>query len=94
MMMMMIDRLRRHWLVVNLFAAIKFPPLIERAWLATAGLGFLLDVLVYHTFSLCLRSLLKFLAIVSMGTNKSTLAGGMARGLDTAGCALSGIYNY
>jgi hypothetical protein len=81
-------------LIVLATAAVKFPPLVERAWLATALLSFTLDVLVYHTFSLCLRAVLKFLAAVSIGTTKATLTSGIARSSDAVGCAFSGIYSY
>jgi hypothetical protein len=32
---------------------------METAWLLSSSLGFLLDVFVYHTFSLFLKSVLK-----------------------------------
>ncbi len=40
-------------------AAVKFPRSMESAWLLASGMGFLLDVFVYHTFSLLLKSVLK-----------------------------------
>ena len=42
-------------------AAIKFPVEVEKAWLLASILGFALDVVVYHTFSLFVRSVMKLL---------------------------------
>ena len=42
-------------------AAIKFPVQLEKAWLLASVLGFTLDVGVYHTFSLFVRSVMKLL---------------------------------
>ncbi len=76
--------------------AIKFPKSTERSWLVTSALqdGFTLDVFVYHTFSLLLTAVVKFLVAIPMGTDKSTLASGLARSLDVSSCAFSGIYTY
>ena len=74
--------------------AIKFPKSTERSWLVASALGFTLDVFVYHTFSLLLKAVVKFLVAISMGTDKSTLASGLARSLDVSSCAFSGIYTY
>jgi hypothetical protein len=41
--------------------AIKFPVQLEKAWLLASFLGFTLDVFVYHTFSLFVRSVMKLL---------------------------------
>jgi hypothetical protein len=104
-------------------AAIKFPPQLETAWLLSSFLGFSLDVMVYHTFSLLVRSVMELLVgatdchaldahvwclwaphwhdrhvspavlphtapqvTVSMGTNRSTLASGLARGAEMGAC--------
>jgi hypothetical protein len=74
--------------------AVKFDPSTQQSWLIASALGFSLDVLVYHTFSLFIRSVMKFLVTVSLGTDKSTLASGLARSLDVSGCAFSGLYTY
>ncbi len=72
----------------------KFDPVTQQSWLIASALGFSLDVLVYHTFSLFMRSVMKFLVTISLGTDKSTLASGLARSLDVSSCAFSGIYTY
>ena len=59
-----------------------------------SALGFLLDVFVYHTFSLFMRSVMKFVATVNAGTDRSTLTSGLARAVDSVSCAFSGIYTY
>jgi hypothetical protein len=43
----------------RLLAAVKFPRAVETAWLLSSTLGFFLDVFVYHTFSLFLKSVIK-----------------------------------
>jgi hypothetical protein len=73
---------------------VKFDPVTQQSWLIASALGFSLDVLVYHTFSLFMRSVMKFLVTISLGTDKSTLASGLARSLDVSSCAFSGIYTY
>ena len=65
---------------------------MQNEWLFAASIGFLLDVFVYHTFSLFLKAIMKFLLSISLGTDKSTLALGTARSLDAASCAFAGIY--
>ena len=40
-------------------AAVKFSRRMEVAWLSASALGFLLDVFVYHTFSMVLKSVMK-----------------------------------
>ena len=72
--------------------AVKFPEEMQNEWLFASTIGFLLDVFVYHTFSLFLKAIMKFLLSISMGTDKSTLALGTARSLDAASCAFAGIY--
>jgi hypothetical protein len=94
-------------------------------------LGFCLDVLVYHTFSLFVRSIMKLLVgangklyvlrtvlhahllflcvrvwyvydggrgiaqiTVSVATDRSTLASGLARGLEVGSCAFSGANSF
>ena len=44
---------------VFVWAAVKFPRAVETAWLLSSTLGFFLDVFVYHTFSLFLKSVIK-----------------------------------
>ena len=44
---------------VSVLAAVKFPRAVETAWLLSSTLGFFLDVFVYHTFSLFLKSVIK-----------------------------------
>ena len=78
----------------RLAPAIKFSPSSQRAWFIASALGFALDVAVYHTFSLFMRSVMKFLVVISRGTDQSTLATGLARSLDVSSCAFSGIYTY
>ena len=75
-------------------AAIKFSKSMQQSWLIASALGFVLDVFVYHTFSLFLKSVFKFLVTISTGTDKSTLASGLARTFDVSSCAFSGIYTY
>ena len=48
-------------LCVRVWAAVKFPRAVETAWLLSSTLGFFLDVFVYHTFSLLVRSIMKLL---------------------------------
>ena len=48
-------------------AAIKFPVQLEKAWLLASALGFTLDVGVYHTFSLFVRSVMKLLVSEKVG---------------------------
>ncbi len=57
-------------------AAIKFPVQLEKAWLLASVLGFTLDVGVYHTFSLFVRSVMKLLVSEEVGGGKA----GRARG--------------
>ena len=45
--------------VRSLATAVKFPPRMESAWLQASCLGFFLNVFVYHTVSLVLKSILK-----------------------------------
>jgi hypothetical protein len=45
-------------------AAVKFPRATETAWMLASTLGFLLDVFVYHTFSLFLKSVMKLRKLV------------------------------
>ena len=47
--------------------AIKFPTSVETAWLVSSALGFCLDVVVYHTFSLFVRSIMKLLVCICSG---------------------------
>ena len=75
-------------------AGIKFPKSTERSWLIASALGFCLDVFVYHTVSLLLKAVVKFLFIISKGTSKSTVASGLAKSLDVTSCAFSGLYTY
>ena len=57
-------------------AAIKFPVQLEKAWLLASVLGFILDVGVYHTFSLFVRSVMKLLVSEEVDGGKT----GRARG--------------
>ncbi len=41
--------------------AVRFPRNVESTWLLTAALGFLLDVLVYHTFTLLVKAVIKMM---------------------------------
>lgn len=75
--------------IIGLYA-IKFSSDVEVSWLLASVLGFTLDVLVYHTFSLWVRAVMKLLITVSVGTDRSTLATGLARGLEMGSCAFSG----
>ena len=80
--------------LIRFSSAIKFSKSVEQSWLIASVLGFVLDVFVYHTFSLFLKSVFKFLVTISTGTDKSTLASGLARTFDVSSCAFSGIYTY
>ena len=77
---------------VRVFAAVKFSKRLEEEWLVASALGFLLDVFVYHTFSLFVRAVMKFLGVIRGGTDRSTLANGLARSVNGISCAFSGIY--
>jgi hypothetical protein len=57
-------------------AAIKFPVQLEKAWLLASAIGFTLDVGVYHTFSLFVRSVMKLLVSEEVDGGKA----GRARG--------------
>ena len=49
------------WFAMALLTAIKFSSDVEVSWLLASVLGFTLDVLVYHTFSLWVRAVMKLL---------------------------------
>ncbi len=70
------------------------PTSVERRWLFASSVGFLLDVLLYHTFSTFLRAVMRFMASVITGTDRSTLASGaVAKSLQAAGCSFSALYH-
>ena len=72
----------------------KFPSELESEWLIASAIGFTLDVFVYHTFSIFLKALLRFVVSISVGTDKSTLATGADRSMEAASCSFSGMYTY
>ncbi len=84
-------RFREPWHAV---AAVKFPSAVEEDWLVASTVGFCLDVFVYHTFSLFMKSVMRFMIAVTAGTDNSTLAVGASRSLDAASCAFASVYSY
>ncbi len=70
-------------------AAIKFPVHLEKAWLLASMLGFVLDVGVYHTFSLFVRSVMKLLVGGRARARVSMHAGSSPWGLIASVCHVS-----
>ncbi len=76
-------------LLVVVVAAIKFPVHLEKAWLLASMLGFALDVGVYHTFSLFVRSVMKLLVGGRASARVSMHAGSSPWGLTASVCHVS-----
>jgi hypothetical protein len=51
-----------------------------------------MDVFVYNTFAQFVRAILRFLLLISTGTDGSTLAHGISKGIDVSSCSLSSLY--
>ncbi len=76
-------------LLVVVVAAIKFPVHLEKAWLLASMLGFALDVGIYHTFSLFVRSVMKLLVGGRASARVSMHAGSSPWGLTASVCHVS-----
>jgi hypothetical protein len=73
-------------------AGLKFSSELERTWLIASAIGFCMDVFVYNTFAQFVRAVLRFLLLISTGTDGSTLAHGISKGIDVSSCSLSSVY--
>jgi hypothetical protein len=71
---------------------LKFSSELERTWLIASAIGFCMDVFVYNTFAQFVRAVLRFLLLISTGTDGSTLAHGISKGIDVSSCSLSSLY--
>jgi hypothetical protein len=73
---------------------VKFPRELETAWLLASALGFTLDVFVYHTFSLFIRSITKLLVGVRELPNLTRCSFVAPAGLprDTAGTLCHAVH--
>jgi hypothetical protein len=75
-----------------LLAGVKFTKDVEASWLVASGIGIIMDVVVYNTFAQFVRAVLRFLLLISTGTDGSTLAQGISKGIDVSSCSLSSLY--
>lgn len=80
--------------------AVAFSRQRENEWMLVAFLGIFMDVLVYHTISLFLKSCAKLLFSCWASTDGSTLAHGLGRDVAADSCAAfgsmaaSGVYHF
>ncbi len=75
--------------IVSCVTGLKFPKDMERTWLIAASAGFFLDVMVYHTCGLMVRSVLIVLFRIRNGTDGTTLALGSSS--TAAICGIGGM---
>jgi hypothetical protein len=73
-------------------AGLKFSSELQRTWLIASVFGFCMDVFVYNTFAQFVRAVVRFLVLISTGTDGSTLAHGISKAIDISSCSLSSLY--
>ena len=63
-------------------------------WLLSSILAFCLDLLLYHSLGICLRSTAQFAALISAGTDGSTISRGVGKLMEQVRWFCVNIYPY